>query len=391
MQSTRDIKGFGPNASILLDLLRFGAALAVAFTHLSLFMTAKGLVPERSGNTAVCVFFVLSGFVMRYVTVTRVTSGWAYCIDRISRMYSVVLPALVLTLVFEWTAQHCAPQSFAYAATPFTWNQIPAQMAENLTFTVGWWDFGATPLSNGAFWSLSFECVYYALYGLLMYAPRARWVLVPLLLLLAGPSVALLFPIWLLGAGLYDVYARMQSRGDGLGLAWLACAAYLGALWALRRQVVAWLQATRVAERQAALTHFVASYTWGKSTFHGAQLHWLDRFSVSYFITGTLLAVVMLPLLLLLERFVRAASKPWVSRVRIVADSTFTLYLIHLPSLVLLMSLTHGPWSSRRQGLAALLCVIAVSIWLARVFDGLKKAMRSWLRAGLQSTLRVSR
>lgn len=381
MSSTRKIRGFGANASILLDVLRFGAALAVALTHLPLFMTAKGLVPERSGNTAVCVFFVLSGFVMRYVTVTRVTTARAYCIDRISRMYSVVLPALALTVLLEWIAQHHAPLVFAHAASPFAWRDLPAQMLENLTFTVGWWDFGTTPLANGAFWSLPFEVVYYALYGLLAYAPRARWVLIPLLLLLVGPSIALLFPIWLLGAGLYDVYARSQERGTGLRVSLLVCAGFLATMFLLRHQLLGFLRATEVAQRREALTHFVASFAWGRNTFHGAQLHWLDRFSITYFFSATLLVVLMLPLLLWLDGHVPAATKTVVSRVRLIADSTFTLYLLHLPALLLLMSFTHGPWRTREQGLLALLLTIVVSIGLAQVFDHLKNAMRAGLRA----------
>ena len=67
-------KFFGRNASVLLDILRFGAALAVALSHMPLhFVTAGPIISERSGNLAVCVFFVLSGFVIRYVTVARGT------------------------------------------------------------------------------------------------------------------------------------------------------------------------------------------------------------------------------------------------------------------------------------------------------------------------------
>ncbi len=383
MPSTKTMRGFGPNASILLDLLRFGAALAVALTHLPLFTTTKqnGLLPDRAGNTAVCVFFVLSGFVMRYVTVTRVTSARAYCIDRVSRMYSVVLPALLLTVLLEWVAQRHAPSIFLYAAEPIAWRDLLPQMAQNLTFTVGWWDYGTPPLSNGVFWSLSFECVYYALYGLGRYAPRARWVLVPLLLLLVGPSIALLFPIWLLGAALFDVYAHLQARGTGLRASLLCAALYVGMLLALRKQVLSWLRATQVTDRQHALTRFVASFPWGRRTFHGAQLHWLDRFSVSYFITGTLLIALLLPLLLALERFLPAASEAWAGRVRLVADSTFTLYLIHLPTLLVLMCFSHGPWTKQTQAFAALALVLVVSIALAQLFDRLKNAMRAGLRA----------
>ena len=379
MRSSEDRQFFGRNASILLDLLRFAAALAVALSHMPAFLAAAPIIPERSGNTAVCVFFVLSGFVIRFVTLSRVPTGRDYCIDRITRIYSVVIPALLLTMLLEFLAFRHAPAAYRLAADPTPWSAVPLQLFQNLTFTVGWWDIGLPPLANGAFWSLSFECVYYALYGLWRYAPRARWFFVPLLLLLVGPSIALLYPIWLLGAGLYDLYAYLHARGGGLRWANFALLAYGGLLFAFRRRIVYWLTITGVNERGVALTRFVASFAWGRNHFHGASLHWLDRLSYSFFISGLLIAVAMLPLLLVLDRYVPTASKVLAKRVRFVADSTFTLYLLHLPVLLWLMTMTGRKWTNWREGWAMLGLTIAISIGLATVFDRLKNAMRGSL------------
>ena len=371
----------GQNASLLLAALRVGAALAVALTHLPLFLRGRlNVVPNVSGNTAVCVFFVLSGFVMRYVTVARVTTARAYCIDRVSRMYSVMIPALLLTVALEWFARIHAPVLYAQAATPDTWNGLSLQILENLSFTVGWWNHGQTPLSNGAFWSLSFEVVYYVLYGLLLYAQRLRWILVPLLLLLVGPAMALLFPVWLLGAGCYDLYAWLARERRGIVPATAAATVYVGVLFLLRRRIASSLHAADVFGRRVWLTHLINGWSLGRAAFHGAELTWLDRFSTSYFLVSTVLAALLLPTLLVAERFLPDAPGSWVNRVRLIADSTFSLYLLHLPALLFLMEVTHGPWTSRGEGLAMLAAVVVLCIPTARLFDRLKNSMRSQLR-----------
>ena len=378
--STEAKRFFGRNASVLLDLLRFAAALAVALTHMPHhFVATGGLIWQRAGNAAVCVFFVLSGFVIRYVTVGRQSSGREYCIDRSSRIYSVVLPALLLTIVLEAGASRISPAVYHQLWDAYAWSNVPTQVLQNLTFTVGWWGMGSTPLSNGPFWSLSFECVYYVLYGLLHYTPRARWVFVPLLLLLTGPSIALLFPVWLFGAALHDVYVWLHARRDGLRLALGALAAYLWVLFLLRHPLLSFLRRTEVSARAEALTRAVSSISWARSLVHGETLNWLNRFSLSFFFTGSLLALAVLPMMLALDQL-PAATKAVASRVRLVADSTFTLYVLHMPLFLFLVALSGGPWRTWRMGMVMLLVVIGISILLARVFDRLKDGMRVWLR-----------
>ena len=132
------------------------------------------------GYMAVDFFFVLSGFVIRFVTLNRAETGRAYALDRASRLYSVVLPALMLTVGLEAAALWLAPAAYHRVSTPYLWHDVPGQLLGSLTFTSGWWGVGLPPLSNGAFWSLTFEAVYYALYGFLQFLPRVRWLAVPL-------------------------------------------------------------------------------------------------------------------------------------------------------------------------------------------------------------------
>ncbi len=372
---------FGRNASVLLDVLRFGAAVAVALSHMPLhFVEAGPIISERAGNQAVCVFFVLSGFVIRYVTVARVTTGRAYWVDRASRMYSVVAPMLLLTVATEAVAMWAAPGVYRALAVPFRWTEVPVQVAQNLFFTVGWWGWGATPLSNGPFWSLSFECVYYALYGLACFAGRARWWAVPLLLLAAGPSIALLFPIWLLGAGLYEGYKRLHRTRGGVWIAGACLLLYAAVLGLLRAPLRRLLEATDVAGRAALLTRAVAASPWGRGAFHGTTLHWLDRFSVSYFLTGSVLALGLLTALLGLDRWVPPTPARVAQWVRLVADSTFTLYLLHVPFFLLVVCLHGAPLRGWDGGSVMLGAAIAVSVGLAMSFDRLKVSMRRGMR-----------
>jgi peptidoglycan/LPS O-acetylase OafA/YrhL len=292
----------------------------------------------------------------------------------------VVLPALLLTLLLEGAAYLHAPAVYRVFSDPFPWGAVPAELLQTATFTVGWWNWGATPLSNGPFWSLSFECVYYALYGLIVYAPRARWVLVPLLLLAVGPAIALLFPVWLFGVVLYELYLRLSARRFGPGLAAAVLLAYAGVLFAFRRPILQFLQQTTVGERATALTAWVASYGWGRTMFHGATLHWLDRFSISYFLTGSVLVALMLPLLLALDRYLPQVSRRVAGWIRMVADSTFTLYLLHLPLFIFVVTMLRAPLRGWREGLLLLAFAIVLSMGLAMLFDRLKNAMRAGLR-----------
>ena len=372
---------FGRNSSVLLDLVRFFAALSVAALHFQNRFYLHKVEPDWAGNAAVCVFFVLSGFVIRFITRSRVTGAGSYWIDRSSRIYSVVVPALVLTILFEGAAFLFSPAVYHTFSDPFDWAHVPLQMLSNLSFTVGFWGYGATPLSNGPFWSLSFECVYYVLYGLLHYRTRWRWIAFALLLLAVGPSIALLFPVWLLGAWLYDAYARLHAERRGVAIAALVALVYFATIAALRHPIGRLLAATDVHHRAAEIRRMVDSTAWGHSHFGAAPVPWIERLSISFYFTGTATAVVLLLLLLCLDRYLPALNGRAAGVIRLIADSTFALYLLHLPFFILAATLLGHPLNSRGAAALLFLAAIVLSVLLAVFFDRLKIRLRSALRA----------
>ena len=93
------------NLSIYLDLVRFLAALMVFVVHANYERFTGGLPLlwhfKDLGNDAVMVFFVLSGFVIAYVAAHKERTIEEYAASRFARLYSVVVPALILTMLLD--------------------------------------------------------------------------------------------------------------------------------------------------------------------------------------------------------------------------------------------------------------------------------------------------
>lgn len=87
-----------PAASVVLDIVRFIAAVIVAIGHYTMPEFSAGLPSLMTAASGpVGVFFVLSGFVIRYITQYRSYSFSEYVVDRAPRLFSVVVPALCFT------------------------------------------------------------------------------------------------------------------------------------------------------------------------------------------------------------------------------------------------------------------------------------------------------
>jgi peptidoglycan/LPS O-acetylase OafA/YrhL len=98
--------------SVYLDLVRYCAALVVFVGHAAGRPWTGGLFWQIGpyGQTAVIVFFVLSGFVIAYVANTRERQAADYAATRRARLYSVVLVALAITFVVDWVGLRIAPE-----------------------------------------------------------------------------------------------------------------------------------------------------------------------------------------------------------------------------------------------------------------------------------------
>jgi peptidoglycan/LPS O-acetylase OafA/YrhL len=219
--------------SLYLDLLRFGLALTVMLGHASdpAFVGTSSFLGHfpRYGLTAVTGFFVLSGLVIARVSAGNEGDPRRYFAARVARIYSVVLPALVLTAVLDALGAHIDPH--LYASGPIHLGSQEPRRYVLTAFQVQdfWiWHKEMTPGVNHPFWTLSYEVTYYVIFGL--YLTRRRLLATAgtaLLLLLAGPRIAALFPIWLFGVAVYYALTRYKLPVPLAVLVFIATAAGL--------------------------------------------------------------------------------------------------------------------------------------------------------------------
>ena len=205
--------------SIYLDAWRLTLAMVVFLGHVSGERFTGGLFWQLGHYTteAVSVFFVISGFVIGFVTDGKEKDAVTYGVARAARIYSVALPALLLTFILDDFGRSMRPdlytESWGYVANGRWW-----QFFSGLFFVNRVWGINVPQGSNLAYWSLGCEVIYYLIFGLAMFARRPWNITLALVtIFLAGPLTALLFPLWLLGVWSYRICcAPPISRNVGL-------------------------------------------------------------------------------------------------------------------------------------------------------------------------------
>ncbi len=324
--------------SIYLDLLRFLAACLVVIYHSnSRLIIAKVLPLSTYGHSAVIVFFVLSGYVIAYATDTKERSAVSYWASRLSRVWSLAVPVILLTPMLDLVGEAMLPAIYDGYTTH---DHALLRGVTSVFFLNEVWSVSIMCFSNIAYWSLNYEVSYYLLFALYAFGEaRRRWWWIGLASLLIGPKILLLAPIWLLGVVIYH-WRWPQQMPESLG--WLCVAASV-ALFA----VLEYFQLTEVvaAQMKAAL---------------GA--HWFRELNYSrWFPTDYLLALAVFlnfigvrrvvfriaPLLHAVERPVRAA-----------AAYTFSLYILHQPLLYFYAALIDLPPTNVAKYCAVIACVV---------------------------------
>jgi len=214
-----------PVLSVWLDICRIVAALFVFVGHavgMGLASEAMSLQWHRSADDAVTAFFVISGLVIAHTSAQRPDQGWrAYALARMSRVYSVAIPAVLFVLALD----HLGMQIDASKYTPDwqyprLWLYLPLHWA----FLGETWLGVFQPFTAAPYWSLTYEVWYYALFGALYHLRGLRrcWV-AALIFLIMGPRIWLLLPIWWLGVGLHGRLAVLTCAKP---VAWLMMAAF---------------------------------------------------------------------------------------------------------------------------------------------------------------------
>lgn len=226
-----------------LDLLRFAAALLVVLNHSrnAVFEAYGALVPEsrgalaaaffattRLGHEAVIIFFVLSGYLVGGKAIERMIDGSFspkdFAIDRISRIWVPLLPALVLSALLAHNKDGI-----------LVWAGNLIGMGGVIVPVLG----GNSPL-----WSLTYEIWFYILtYAIGLQVKRKSLDFACLALIAAS---ALMFSqmavqylaCWLIGALFYLKPHRLSALVGGVG-ATVFCGATIAAIQVTSKGIMA--------------------------------------------------------------------------------------------------------------------------------------------------------
>ncbi len=335
-----------PTLSLYLDLTRVAAALVVLLGHCWLVLF-PGYPLHWPGPPAVIVFFVLSGLVIAYVADGRDRTLGQYALNRLSRLWSVALPALAFGLVvsrFVGTSV-LAPEPADGAALLRT--------AANALFLGQSWFLDLSPPFNGPFWSLNYEAWFYAMFGAWVYLPRRVGVPAALLLAItAGPKILLMLPCWLLGVLLYRNIGRWRLSERVAAALWAS--SLVAALLLIKSALGTTIHdAFRTEWPQAARLLVYSGYP---ATDYPLAILVTMNFYAAAQATG-------------LGRILLAFAKP----IRLAASFTLTIYLFHLPLLVLFHD------ALRTRGLLCLIAVIGSIVVLGYLTEHRRRDLRALL------------
>jgi peptidoglycan/LPS O-acetylase OafA/YrhL len=339
------------SASLHLDAIRGAAALAVFFSHQrALFFVDYEQVVHKSlwirliylltgfGHEAVIVFFILSGYLIagsvRNADAKGRWSGQRYALNRITRLYIVLIPALLLGAFWDRLGMHMFPQSGVYLGAHDYRLIVPVAMEHSATWS-SWIGnlfylqgilvrpFG----SNGPLWSLSYEFWYYALFPLIWLAcsskrkPSVRLgclIMASVIALFVGKIILLYFVIWLLGAAL-NFLPRREARPGAVMIAFIL---FMGMLLLSRLKILHEGFGTDLA---LGLSFMIALYT-------------------------------------LLNAHSKALPRWYARAVLALSGVSYTMYLVHVPLLVFLNALIVGTGTRWQPGIRAIVMSLGVTL-----------------------------
>ncbi len=181
MKSNRDSIDFSisPSLSGALDVLRSLAAFLVVINHIGevLFVFDQNLDPFNLfmfqflylGHHSVMILFVVSGFLIGRAAVQCFTkkgqSLFDYGVDRVTRIYVVLIPALIIGFLSDRILLHIyAGPEFDYVGLRTGWLIFLGNILGLQTIVVP--TFG----SNGPLWSLACELWYYFMFPIFLAA-----------------------------------------------------------------------------------------------------------------------------------------------------------------------------------------------------------------------------
>lgn len=346
--------------SLYLDVIRFFAAFAVFLGHLSSAPFTNHTIWRGFadyGGIAVTIFFVLSGYVIAYVTATREQTPAGYFSARVARLYSVVGIALILTFVFDKIGMSVNPDFYGIQTVlwkPPSWTGYISSAVFLNEYQVFGFN-GVSPGSNGPFWSLSFEVTYYLVAGLALFAPRRIWIPAVLVILgLAGRTVMALLPIWALGFMLYH---------------WSGFKRIPAYFWLL----LACASAAALLAMPTLLTGFSGDnfgfwFPWGRAPF--------NRNLLEDYCVASAFAIHLVSIRNLLSAPVQIQAKT-TTVARWLGTQTFPLYCFHYPTICLFAAISPWERTTLAHAVFVSVCTLTLIAALTPLCETLKRRIRN--------------
>jgi peptidoglycan/LPS O-acetylase OafA/YrhL len=330
------VQAVNRETSLYLDAWRLFAALTVFVGHVSGQRFTGGFLWQFAPfmGEAVAVFLVLSGFVIGYATDRGPGTAQSYAVSRLARVYSVALPALIVTFTLDSIGRLYRPELYAaswgYVADGQFW-----QFVSGLLFFNQIWGLDLPQGSDLPYWTLSYEVWYYVIFGLATFAPRRLRVgSILLALVFVGPAIASMLPLWLLGLFGYRLCAaRPIPRVTG----WIVFAGSL-LIWVIyeiwgRGHLEALVTVPAIFRRPSLIEDYIVGALFISNI--------LGFHAISQAFGG----------------IVARVQKP----VRWAAGATFTIYLLHLPVAQFLITQVPGSptsWTTRAIVLGGTLLIL---------------------------------
>jgi peptidoglycan/LPS O-acetylase OafA/YrhL len=356
-----------PNLSVYLDVLRYVAALMVYLFHAGHFSHYKLPFFGTYGSLGVAVFFVLSGFVIAFSSAGKSRDIVDYFIARFARLWSVALPAILLTLILDTLGQWLALSAYA-PMQPYSGFKWVAASGITALFLNEIWFLDIFLGTNGPFWSLSYEFWYYAIFAALLYFRGwQRVAMAGLVMFIAGPGIIVAFPVWLLGVGLYHLL-RKQITADKTAVGAIAILVSVVCL-----TVYIMMGGSKIFAALPFDFPLVNLKPWGIN-------FWPQSYVVGFLISLNIYGFACI------QKIFRTPSVKVIHFVRKIAETSFGLYLFHYPLMYFCKAILAVNEVS--QGPFYILTMYAVPLiaatWLSLKCEPLKFILSRILKATLK-------
>ncbi|MEH2096162.1 acyltransferase family protein [Nostoc sp.] len=375
----------GSKLSIGLDFLRAIATIEVVISHLrNLYFVDYDQISIQN-NLFVRFFYFITGFAHQAVITFFVLSGllignsvfkklqqhkftWkSYLIARLSRLWIVLIPALLLGLTWDLVGNFLSQgQSIVYSGALGT-NIIPQPVVNSISPSIFLGNlfflqniYFPTLGSNAALWSLSHELWYYITFPVMM------------LLVIDFPKFNQCL-IWI--TVLLFLLFGMKLRSDEGFLVWL-----FGSLPLL-------ISPNKKLSQQHQSYFLLSAYSLAIVTLIAIRINVIN--SHADLILGIVVSVLVLAMSLQQGK----ENLNIITRVSLwISEFSYTIYLTHVPFLIFILSfvIKNERWQPDTQHLFYILILLIITLFYARIVYLLTERytpqLRDYLKIALSKT-----